>query len=380
MQLHKSIGIVILLLTLARLGWRLARRPPPSVEGGWEGMLAKAVHFAFYAVLLLGPLTGWAIVSGAEMSVPTRLFGVVPWPHLPIAAGTGEDYEDIHSWLGWIALGLFVLHVAGALRHQFLLRDPVIRRMAPRGSVPAAMVLLVATVALYFGSGSYVAKNFPRGPRPPRPEAGTPAGPATLVTHGAPGAAAGAATLPTPVPTPEETPTPSPTAAAGPPPVWTISGGKRLAFTVDNGGSPLRGTFSDWSGAIKFDPDHPENADLSITVGLASASLGDATQDDMLQGPDFFASGANPRATWRSTNVTQTGPGRYRAAGTLSLRGASRPQTVNFTLTGSGLKRRVAGTAAIDRSAFGIGEGEAGEGLGKTVSLTFAFDAVGRAG
>jgi polyisoprenoid-binding protein YceI len=70
-------------------------------------------------------------------------------------------------------------------------------------------------------------------------------------------------------------------------------------------------SFSDWSGSITFDPDHPETADIRIQVKLASASLGDATQDEMLQGGDFFASSANPTATWRATSVSQTGPGRY---------------------------------------------------------------------
>src|SRR6478736_4101981 len=86
MQLHKSVGIAILLLTLVRLGWRLAHRPPAAVESGWAGLAARIVHWAFYAVLVLAPLTGWIIVSTAPLHVPTLLFGVVPWPHLPLPA------------------------------------------------------------------------------------------------------------------------------------------------------------------------------------------------------------------------------------------------------------------------------------------------------
>ena len=70
-QLHKSIGIAILLLTLARLAWRLVRRPPPPLERGLGGVLATAVHWGFYAVLILGPLTGWLVVSTAPVQVPT---------------------------------------------------------------------------------------------------------------------------------------------------------------------------------------------------------------------------------------------------------------------------------------------------------------------
>jgi polyisoprenoid-binding protein YceI len=99
----------------------------------------------------------------------------------------------------------------------------------------------------------------------------------------------------------------------------------------------------------------------------------------MLQGGEFFANSSNPTATWRSSKVTQTSPGRYRASGTLSIGGKSHPQAISFTLTGKELKRHVAGNASIDRTAFGIGSGEAGQSLDKVVTLDFAFDAVGKA-
>jgi len=124
---------------------------------------------------------------------------------------------------------------------------------------------------------------------------------------------------------------------------------------------------------------HPESADIRIVVKLASASLGDATQDEMLQGGEFLAAAANPTATWRSTSVRKTGPNRYSASGTLSLKGASKPQSLTFRLTGDGLKRHVEGSASIDRNAFGIGSGESAAGLASSVSLTFSFDATGRA-
>jgi cytochrome b561/polyisoprenoid-binding protein YceI len=369
MQLHKSVGITILLLTLIRLAWRLGRRPPEALEGGWTAVAARTVHWAFYAVLVLGPVTGWIIVSTARLHVPTVLFGVVPWPHLPLTASLNEPMEQVHELLAWIALVLFGLHVAGALRHQFLLRDPVIKRIAPGGSVAAAMALLAATVVIYFGVGSYVAQKYlvpamaefqaARALRPP-PAASAPA----------PAATPGDAASPTPEPSATAT-----AQALGPPPQWSIAEGKQLAFSVDNAGRPVRGRFRDWSGSIAMDPDHLESADIRIAIRLASASLGDATQDAMLQGADFLASASNPTATWRSGKVTKTAPGRYRADGTLTIRGKSRPQAIAFTLTGSGPQRHVTGTASIDRTAFGIGSGEAGESLGKTVALTFAFDA-----
>jgi len=113
-------------------------------------------------------------------------------------------------------------------------------------------------------------------------------------------------------------------------------------------------------------------------VRLASASLGDSTMDETVKSGDFLNVSANPTATWRSTSVRQTGPNRYTASGTLSLKGVSKPQTVNFTLSGEGLRRHVEGSAGIDRNAFSVGTGDSAAGLDGSVALNFAFDATGR--
>ena len=84
-QLHKSIGITILLLSLARLGWRLANPPPPlpAQLKPWERWLAHATHLGFYAIMIGLPLTGWLLVSASKTNIPTLLYGVLPWPHIP---------------------------------------------------------------------------------------------------------------------------------------------------------------------------------------------------------------------------------------------------------------------------------------------------------
>lgn len=386
-QLHKSLGITILLLSLARLAWRLFHRPPPAVEGGFQGFLARAVHVLLYVFMIGQPLTGWALVSTDPTGIPTLLYGAVPWPHLPLAEAVNGIMEEAHEILATTGLALIALHIAGALRHQFLLRDGLLRRIGPAGSAWAAGLLALLVVALYFGTGMKIAGDveatggYARGgeharggdapaaaPSPaPEPEVAA-APPAVEADAAADAAAAGERQQEEAV---EEAP--------GPPPVWTIQPGKRLGFSVGSGDGSLGGGFSDWSGTIRFDPERPETADIRISVNLASASLGDATQDEMLRGPDFFGVSANPTATWRSASVRRTGPGRYSASGTLTLKGVSRPQPLTFTLSGEGLRRRVEGRASIDRTAFGVGSGEAAAGLGNTVTLTFAFDAVGRA-
>ena len=165
---------------------------------------------------------------------------------------------------------------------------------------------------------------------------------------------------------------------AGPPPSWAIQPGGSLQFSVTNSGAALNGSFTSWSGDITMDPDAPESAAITIRVDLASATLGDATQDSMLGGADFFNTSAFPQATWRSASVRRVSGNRYEADGTLTLKGVSRPQRITFTLDGSGSSRSVSGSATVDRNAFSVGVGDSAANLGGSVTVNFAFDATRR--
>lgn len=140
-QLHKSIGISILLLTLGRIAWRLTHRPPPLLEtlSPLERTAANVVHKSFYALMLAMPLTGWAIVSASKYNIPTLLFGALSWPHIaPIhnaSSATRSQVDAVagttHETLAWLMIALVALHVAGALKHQLFDRDGALLRMLP---------------------------------------------------------------------------------------------------------------------------------------------------------------------------------------------------------------------------------------------------------
>ena len=130
---HKSIGITVLFLTLARVAWRLAHRPPPlpAHTPAWEKGVAHATHWTLYALLLLMPLSGWAMVSGSEKRRPLDWFGAFDIPYLPVSIQVGGVAHETHELLGWLMLALVALHIAAALRHHLFLRDTVLARMAP---------------------------------------------------------------------------------------------------------------------------------------------------------------------------------------------------------------------------------------------------------
>jgi cytochrome b561 len=154
-QLHKSIGITVLMLSVARLGWRLAVPAPklPSYVTGWEKLLAQTVHVLFYVIMLGMPLSGWAMSSASPLIrvFPITLFHLVPWPTMTFLSSLPHDqmkqaekaFETTHGLLAKLAYGLVVLHVAGALKHQFISNDDVVARMIPflrrgRASIKAA--------------------------------------------------------------------------------------------------------------------------------------------------------------------------------------------------------------------------------------------------
>lgn len=182
MAIHISSGITILALSLFRIVWRLTHKPPPypAEMPGWERGLAHLVHFCLYAAMLLMPISGWAMISanpppgspGAaaadamrappppkaaaalpDANKPTpsgppprrggpMLWGVVPLPLItPLqeigrtAAGVPaqkekhEQLETFHGLGGYVLLALFLLHVAGALKHQLIDRQAELARM-----------------------------------------------------------------------------------------------------------------------------------------------------------------------------------------------------------------------------------------------------------
>ena len=141
-QWHKSLGLTILLAMGLRLLWRVAHRPPPmpSTMTTFERVAAHTAHMGFYVLLVAVPLLGWAMVSASVFGLPTIWFGLFEWPHLPVLSSledkktVEEALKTAHSWGAYALIGLVVLHVAAVLKHAFVDRDDVVKRMLPGGA------------------------------------------------------------------------------------------------------------------------------------------------------------------------------------------------------------------------------------------------------
>ncbi len=132
-QWHKSFGLLILLLALMRLGWRLANRAPdaPAGLGAFERRAARLAHVFLYAAIVLVPVTGWAFVSSSPLAIPTFAFYLVVVPHLPVPVSEAAEavLQRVHTSLALVSASVAIVHIGAALRHHFVLRDAVLRRM-----------------------------------------------------------------------------------------------------------------------------------------------------------------------------------------------------------------------------------------------------------
>ncbi len=137
---HKWIGVTVLLISAARLAWRVGHPAPPALPATMtplEMRLARLSHALLYVLFFASPLTGWLFSSAA--GIKTVYLGLVPLPDLiPKDKAVASVLRAAHQWINYTMAAVIAVHVAAALKHHFHDRDDVLRRMlpSPRGSAP----------------------------------------------------------------------------------------------------------------------------------------------------------------------------------------------------------------------------------------------------
>jgi cytochrome b561/polyisoprenoid-binding protein YceI len=394
-QLHKSIGLTILALSLIRLAWRIANPPPPLPEAmpAWEAFAARATHWAFYAIMIGMPLSGWLFVSAGwslhedrSLATPTHVFGLFQAPALfDLPRADEEMRRDVaeaafaaHAFMARAALGLAALHVGAALKHHFINKDHVLTHMIPvlrppngeaAPAEPARLAIIggglaltgVALTAALLTLTSATPGAAPQG--------------ASMIEIAAP------ATVTSPAPAPAATPSETPPASAPAAPVapsapstWRVdTGASSIAFnyvyTDESGETPMSGRFTRWRADIRFDPNNLAASTADVTIETASAETGAPYHNSMLTTSPWFNSAAHPSATFRTSEIRRHDGG-YEARGDLTIRGAARETRLPFTLVIEGDRATMRGRAVIDRRDFGIGaDAEGDDMIGRDVAI-----------
>jgi len=126
--LHKSLGLLALLLIVIRLAWHRGHPTPRLLATGWEAKLATATHHLLYAMLFMAPLAGYLASSFTPYAI--KFFGIelpkMGWPDETL----NGTFKPAHVVFIWSLAGLIVLHIAGTLKHLFK-RDGTLQRMLP---------------------------------------------------------------------------------------------------------------------------------------------------------------------------------------------------------------------------------------------------------
>jgi len=129
--LHATGGYDLLLLLLLRLGWRAYDRAPalPAGTPNWERIAAKSSHGLLYALTLAVCVAGWLLTGTLRRPLDADLMGIIGISGPALGREYHEMLEDTHKIIAYALLALIIVHIAAALRHHFIKRNDILRRM-----------------------------------------------------------------------------------------------------------------------------------------------------------------------------------------------------------------------------------------------------------
>ncbi|MCC5792529.1 MAG: cytochrome b [Legionellaceae bacterium] len=131
--LHKSFGMLVLFLMLWRIVWitRTGKPPLPATVPIWQRIASRLVQHGLYVLVIAMPLVGWIMSTAANKS--PVIFGLftLPLPGITPDKALAKNMFQTHQILAWVIIFFLILHIAGALKHHFIDKDNVLKRMLP---------------------------------------------------------------------------------------------------------------------------------------------------------------------------------------------------------------------------------------------------------
>jgi len=304
---HKSVGMSILALAVVRLIFRLSHKPP-------------ALHILLYVFLFALPLTGWLMSSAKAYSV--SWFNLIALPDL--IQPSEIMAERLHTTHHYLSEALFVvacIHIAAALKHHFIDKDDVLKRMADTRNWILFTLITGCTVLAFGRIFSDVAQ--PSSVNESIAEAQNSSFSLSAL------------------------------------PVWNIDYNKSyIQFRGDQAGAPFSGTWQTWQANIQFDTAQLEQARFDVRITPASVSSNDDERDDYIRSSDFFDIANFPEARYRASKFVKSKNGGYTALGQLTMKGFDHDAPLNFTVTEGDQTLVLDGSAIVDRLIWNIGSGD----------------------
>lgn len=290
-QIHKSVGLTLLVTFFLRIGWRLWHKSPALPESlkGLEKLAAKAGHWALYFFMLAMPITGWLLVSSSPYGLPTLYFGTFEWPHIPGVAGdeaVNGASREAHEILAYIFIGVIAVHILAVIKHWIIDKHNLLPRMW--FSLMLAALLTMPTSAF---ANSYIVDT-------------------------------------------------------------TKS---MIGFSGEHAGKEFTGVFEDWSADIWFDKDDLLSSSAVITIQTASAKTSDKLYDGTLPNDDWFDVSDYPEAVFKSSSFTHLQGDAYEVSGILTIKEKDTPVTFSFTLTEGIQAVEAKAEFTLDRLELNIG-------------------------
>ena len=350
-SLHKTIGITVFFVALARILWALSQPKPGLLNGdnGPEAWLAETVHWLLYGSLVAVPLSGWIHHAATTGFAPIWWPFGQSLPFVPKDAALAELTGTVHYILQWVLVVAIALHIIGALKHHVIDGDATLRRMLPGNTSgeptekqPNHVLPFMTAVVIWAGAlgGASALGWFSHAAHDTTPAVATAVAPAAEATDGA----------------------------------WQVQEGA-LNISVRQFGSDVVGSFADWTADILYD-ETPDDAgvhgSVDVTIATGSLSLGSVSSQAM--GAGYLETSTYPNAVFAAQIINRDGG--HIAVGTLTIRDTSLPVEMPFELTIEGDIATAKGGLSVDRRDFDIAIDTKDEGtLGFAVGITFELTA-----
>lgn len=348
---HKSVGLTILALAALRVVWRLVSPPPPlpATMPAWQRHASRISHWSLYGLLFAMPVTGWLMSSASAYSV--SWFGLFTLPDLIDPSERAEElFEEIHETLAKVLIVVVSLHVIAALKHHFIDRDTVLRRMSSWPTV-ALMILVFAVGALWLTGA--VAQTAPATADPGAVDARSEPDRGDQADTDQPESKD---TGPRDSAAPAETDTAGAAALIRP---WAVDYRRSfIRFTAEQAGAPFTGEWTDWSADIRFDAGVLDESEFVVDVRVAGVETRDDERDEVLMEAEWFDAAEHPTVTFRTDRIRAGDDGGYVADAIMTVKGETHPVSFRFDVRRDGDRLQLDGAARLDRIALGVGMGE----------------------